>query len=295
MNPFLHLQLLGRTDRLFALREVIRRTVAPGTRVLDAGCGVGILSVWAAQEGAADVLGIDVESVELATAIAAANGVASLTRFETGDLHSDAVLKVIGQRDLILAMLFLNDPRRDEAQIELALAVRRHCLAEGGIMVPECVVYRARLVNWPEQDLATWRKRVCEKTARLSSLHGLNLSPLAEEVVQGAWHEQFPERTPEGHYIEGACQMMSDSIVASTINYDSGAWHRLEDLDFAASVGGPVNAVVWSQELWWRDILIFCNESVSWIDRPFMVVEEQRVRIALGDEWRRANVVSIRE
>jgi methylase of polypeptide subunit release factors len=62
--------------------------IRPGSVVIDVGCGSGILSIIAAKLGAARVYGIDAadETVEIASANAAAHGVADLIRFAQGDL-----------------------------------------------------------------------------------------------------------------------------------------------------------------------------------------------------------------
>lgn len=52
MDPYLHYDLLRRTHRALALKAIIQEQIKPGMRVLDAGCGSGILSIWAGQAGA---------------------------------------------------------------------------------------------------------------------------------------------------------------------------------------------------------------------------------------------------
>jgi methylase of polypeptide subunit release factors len=62
--------------------------IQPGSVVIDVGCGSGILSIIAAKLGAARVYGIDAadETVEIASANAAAHGVADVIQFAQGDL-----------------------------------------------------------------------------------------------------------------------------------------------------------------------------------------------------------------
>lgn len=62
--------------------------IQPGSVVVDVGCGSGILSIIAAKLGAARVYGIDAadETVEIASANAAAHGVADVIQFAQGDL-----------------------------------------------------------------------------------------------------------------------------------------------------------------------------------------------------------------
>jgi methylase of polypeptide subunit release factors len=62
----------------------------PGSVVVDVGCGSGILSIIAAKLGASHVYGVDAaaETVEIATANAAAQGVADKVQFAQGDMFN---------------------------------------------------------------------------------------------------------------------------------------------------------------------------------------------------------------
>ncbi len=73
-----------------------------GARVLDVGCGSGILGIGAVRLGAAEVLGVDVDplAVEAAAANARRNRVARRMRARTGSIPSGA-----GPFDLALANL----------------------------------------------------------------------------------------------------------------------------------------------------------------------------------------------
>jgi cyclopropane fatty-acyl-phospholipid synthase-like methyltransferase len=64
--------------------------IQAGTRVLDAGCGVGGSSIWLAKERGARVTGITIvdRQVELARAFALERGVAQLADFEERDMLS---------------------------------------------------------------------------------------------------------------------------------------------------------------------------------------------------------------
>jgi ribosomal protein L11 methyltransferase len=86
-------------------------------RVLDLGCGAGILAIAAAKCGAARVLAADNDpiAVEVATANAARNQVAGRVRCMVSDGYGSAVLRRAGPFDLILANI-LADPLRDMAR-----------------------------------------------------------------------------------------------------------------------------------------------------------------------------------
>src|SRR4028119_1269171 len=67
-----------------ALEILERMQIAPGTKMLDVGCGAGQISIPAARTGV-DVTGVDIatNSIEQARARAAAEGVS--IRFDEGD------------------------------------------------------------------------------------------------------------------------------------------------------------------------------------------------------------------
>ncbi len=68
--------------------EALEDAVRPGARVLDAGCGSGILSLAAARLGATDVLAVDVDPdcVRVTRENAAKNDLAAVIRAEQGSL-----------------------------------------------------------------------------------------------------------------------------------------------------------------------------------------------------------------
>ena len=54
-----HKRLLEDARRVDLYRQAIRRLVRPGMRVLDLGCGTGVLGLMALQAGAERLYGID--------------------------------------------------------------------------------------------------------------------------------------------------------------------------------------------------------------------------------------------
>ncbi len=78
----------GTHETTFMCLEQLETYVTPGSRVIDVGCGSGILALAAAKLGADDVLAIDLD--ELAVKVAAENvqknGLTAVVRVEHGDL-----------------------------------------------------------------------------------------------------------------------------------------------------------------------------------------------------------------
>ena len=83
--------------------EALEDAVSPGLRVLDVGCGSGILSIAAAKLGAAVVTGLDTDAlaVQAACGNALHNGVRGTVSIFEGSLPHDAVDR--GAYDLVVA------------------------------------------------------------------------------------------------------------------------------------------------------------------------------------------------
>jgi ribosomal protein L11 methyltransferase len=95
----------------------LERTIRGGERVLDYGCGSGILAIAAAKLGAAHVDGVDVDpqAVETAAANASANGVGLNAMLPDALADGDydlAVSNILAQPLIVLAPLLASRSRR---------------------------------------------------------------------------------------------------------------------------------------------------------------------------------------
>jgi ribosomal protein L11 methyltransferase len=110
---------------LEALERLADRGAVAGSRVLDVGCGSGILALAAAKLGAADVLGVDPDpiAIEATTANAARNAVGDRVRAREGTLPGGT-----GPYGIVLANLIAS------LLITLAPALRAE-LADGGTLL----------------------------------------------------------------------------------------------------------------------------------------------------------------
>ncbi|MEN9505216.1 MAG: ribosomal protein methyltransferase [Actinomycetota bacterium] len=105
--------------------RAVRRHIRPGDRVLDVGCGSGVLSVAAARFGAASAHGIDISPAAVPTTLdnARANGVADAVTASTTPLAD-----IDDRFDLVVANILA------PALVELSGDLRR-VLADDGVLI----------------------------------------------------------------------------------------------------------------------------------------------------------------
>ena len=105
--------------------RAIRRLVENGSRVLDVGCGSGVLAIGACVFGAANAVGVDIApaAVPVTIANAVANGVADRVEVSTTDLAD-----VDGTYDVVVANILA------PTLVALACDLRR-VLAGGGALI----------------------------------------------------------------------------------------------------------------------------------------------------------------
>ena len=110
----------GRHPTTRACLAAIQRRIVPGSRVLDAGSGSGILSVAAALCGAREAFGFDIDPVAepYAGALATDNGVAASVRFATGGFE---LLEGAGTFDAVLANIYADVVQANAARLAVVL------------------------------------------------------------------------------------------------------------------------------------------------------------------------------
>lgn len=291
MDAYQHLQLLKRHERLRTLRSVIFDSVKPGSKVLDAGSGSGILSIWAAQAGASEVLGIDREAVPLAQALAAENGVHDRVRFIHGDLEKLRPTDV-GQFDVILGLLYLNDPRRDAAQAELVASLRERFLAPSGTLIPDNINYTGVLVDWPSQDHGARHESIKSDIAAIEANSHLGMNALRGAVASDAFVPWFPPKT-NGRYSENDYRQLSDPLALQRVDYSQPLSPFPDAIQMEVTESGLATAVIWTQQLLAGNTVLFVNESLSWLEHPQRVDPGTKLRTGLGPEWTQRNVLSL--
>ncbi len=137
-----HKVMLQDVVRTSAYDDALRKVVRPGSRVIDFGCGTGVLSIFAARHGAGRVDAIERTSfIEKARHIARASGCPDI-RFHHADHESfstDAPADVLVSEWMGHFLFF-------ETMMDPLIAVRDRWLAPNGVMLPARVSCHAALL-----------------------------------------------------------------------------------------------------------------------------------------------------
>ena len=130
--------------RTEGFRRAIGSVVRPYDVVLDVGAGSGILSMFAAQAGAARVYAVERTTVAvLAQELAAENGLAEIVQV----IHGDVMDVELPERVDVIVSEWLGGFGIDEGMLAPVIAARDRWLKPGGVMVPRSVTAWAALVH----------------------------------------------------------------------------------------------------------------------------------------------------
>ena len=139
----IHLLMLRDRIRTEGYKRAIEAVVKPGDRVLDFGCGTGILSFFAARAGASAVYAVDRSPmIRTAQELAKANGISGI-RFFKGE---GGAVELPTKVDVIVSE-FMGHFVFHEQMLPPLLDLRDKWLADGGVVIPSRVGLYASLVG----------------------------------------------------------------------------------------------------------------------------------------------------
>lgn len=174
-HALVHHGMLLDAARVDAYRLAIARR-APKRRVLEIGCGSGVLSIFAARYGAAEVVALEESgAVTIARALALENGVGDDISFVVGNSLD---YQPEEKAEVIIHELIGHEPFAEHALRYLEDA-RLRLLAPGGLMIPSGIEVRCRAIGrsrW--QD----RRRLRAEVDEIGSRCGLSLTPFLESL-----------------------------------------------------------------------------------------------------------------
>jgi SAM-dependent methyltransferase len=152
-----HQMMLEDTVRTCGYERAIREVIHGGSRVLDFGCGTGILALFAARAGARRVFAVDRSPfVHLARSIAKQNGYDNIEF-----IHGDGAMIDLPEPVDVIVSEWMGNFVFYENMLDPLVALRDRHLAPGGLMVPGRIALRAALVHDPavHEERAYFRGR----------------------------------------------------------------------------------------------------------------------------------------
>ncbi len=228
-NPWEHLRLLSDGPRNEALLELLRRR-APGARVVEVGCGTGLLSLAAARLGAERVYAVEpTPLVEVAEALVRANHLEDRVVVLSGAVEDLAPRPV----DLAFSELLNAEPFL-EGILDASDAVAPW-LAPGGHLAPHLLRVWVALVR--DAGSAREARDARAQVESLSRRFDLEIGPLRAALQQVE---------PYG-YVAGSARLASAPALAWELPLGTGARPSpRQRVQVEVSEPGPVGgAVVW--------------------------------------------------
>jgi len=292
MNAHDQLEILRRADGALALRRILERIVRPGMRVLDAGCGVGVLALWAARAGAS-VVAVDIGQTQLARRLAEANRLADHVRWVRGDLARLQRDDLGAAFDLIVAPRCEGDPRRDEATLRLTAQLMDRFLAPGGRAIPDKVVTRACALEWAEQDHPTRLREQRAEVEALRGRYGLVFEPLLEDLARQPNPAWLPRRRSDGRLERERARLLGRASDLHRLEVGRVFEPLPKSLTLQIGSPGTLTSVLFSQSLSFGDDVISEQESIGWLAEPVAVEPGERVALSLDEKWRETNALGL--
>ncbi|XP_017046103.1 protein arginine N-methyltransferase 8 [Drosophila ficusphila] len=160
--------LLKDTVRKNAFREAILCNESfKNKTVLDVGCGMGILSLFAAKAGAAKVLAVDASNItKFAHRIAQDNGYGSVITVISGKVEDIELPEDVQEVDIIVCD-WMGYCLFSENMLDSLILARDKWLVAGGHIFPDTAQLYLAAIEGRDQDLGFWH-----------DVHGFDLSAI---------------------------------------------------------------------------------------------------------------------
>lgn len=211
----IHETMLKDTVRTQSYREAIHKAGLEGKVVLDVGSGSGVLSMFAAKAGAAQVVGVDCSRImEQARAIVKLNGLEEKVVLVQGKMEE--VNLPVDKVDVIVSE-WMGYCLLYESMLPSVLAARDKYLRPGGLLLPSRCTMLVQGVGDFEGKLGWW-----------DNVYGLDMSPLRESVL-----------AEPGVEVADPQAILTDAFVFKDFDLYNV---QVEDLDFEADFSLIVGA-----------------------------------------------------
>jgi protein arginine N-methyltransferase 1 len=197
-----HDLMLGDHLRMSTYRKAIFEVVEPGDRVIDLGVGSGILSQWALEAGAAQVIGIEMSDHMMARAIDQLRAANLLDRFVPVSDFSFNV-KIAEPADVLISEIIGNMADNENFQPILHDAIER-LLKPGGKRIP----LRVRSYITPVRADEAHRALVHRKIPSLSPAYDIE-KILAGRRTESVFDLYYDCILPEDLYLAPPVLVMS--------------------------------------------------------------------------------------
>jgi SAM-dependent methyltransferase len=290
-SPLSHMLLLaGAPERILALRLALSSVIEPSSVVLDAGCGsLGVLAIMAAQLGARRVVAVDTGRLDLAQALAEENGVADRIEFRQrnlADLPDDA-----GRFDVILGMIYFNDPRRDLAQQQLMAGIATRFARPGTVFIPGTVRYTvAGYAAGADSTDRTAADRWTSAVGRAEALTGIAMAAISHfPAPDYAAFRRQPGLPGSSAGRAGLAELtlLSSRELFAEISYADPATAAAYPpaVELAVTAPGRLDTTIWRQDLLFGNLLIRRTEATQRVTRSHKVQPGDIAVLATDESW----------
>lgn len=296
-----HFKLLQEQDRLSGLKASISRAVKPGSIILDAGCGTGILSLLALKAGAEKVIAVDSHDLEFAKALARENNLFDSVKYLQTDL-ANLEPDTLPTFDVIMAMIYSGHPITDEGQVAIKHSIYEKFLSSDRKFIPDHIQWNAYAYDWSKYDLKQYTYHFEQEISNISNQLQLNFQPSwSSDLSQiQAWNWVIDPYTIDFDSLINSPQwaglrLLSKLSDVADIQYGMTQSLLPNRIYFDIIEYGRITAIVWVRKLWFEDILISSRKSISLVKEPIPVIPNDQCLAILDQTWKSTNVISLQK